>query len=309
VARFTVTGTVWAPEGEGSDIAAAVKEETNRLWAEKHGAEPKVRVVAVSDSGAPASFEEAIAANVEDILKHQPQMQDAASAFMESLIIQAWTVFKSFAGDLWIKTVNTAPRYLAPLTGDAARISSLAGMKHRLKPAVNDGDAAEPTRNTDEDDEEFDDIAEASDKRITLGKVYEITRGSYDLADRMGDFLVASNRVSFATLEGIRAAYSSAFSEKLRKARTDRIDASLASRKIDTLCKARNLLVHKAGFADPEYIEETKGLDLPRLGKGERIKIDGGLVRSLVEPVLLSCIELIKGVDSWMSLTSGHNPG
>ena len=57
-----------------------------------------------------------------------------------------------------------------------------------------------------------------------MTKISEVTRGSFNLSGCMGRLL--AEHFKFQTLDGIREAYSRAFSENEKKARTAPLDAS-----------------------------------------------------------------------------------
>src|SRR5262249_47507032 len=103
---------------------------------------------------------------------------------------------------------------------------------------------------------------------------------------------------------GIRDAYSSAFSEKEKKARTADIDSALADKALNALSAVRNLIVHKAGVADSEYAEKAKNAPTaPQLKQGDKLQLTGAICRTLIDDAVKSSIKVIKGVDSWLVLT------
>ena len=95
-----------------------------------------------------------------------------------------------------------------------------------------------------------------------------------------------------------------AFSEKVRKAKSDRIDVALADKSLNAMSAVRNLIVHKAGKADVVYLEDRKAAPTaPQLKLGEELSLDGQTCRNLIEPVISTSVELVKSVDSWLMLT------
>ena len=117
----------------------------------------------------------------------------------------------------------------------------------------------------------------------------------------MGELWVLSERVRFTKLSDIREAYSMAFSEKIKEARVHKIDESLSEKSLDALSLVRNLLVHRAGYADPSYLRQAKSIPhAPKPTKGKRLLLNGELACSLVNPVIDCSIKLIKGVDAWI---------
>ena len=164
---------------------------------------------------------------------------------MSSTVINTWTAFETLAGDLWVKSVNDFPSGLA----------SLKGSRKRITPGNRGKSSSSPL---------FDNLhvgtEKLSEKSIPLGIIEKITKGRYDLSSMMGDLLVAAGRVKFTSLSSIREAYSLAFDDKSHKLRPyiDEIDDSLAQKGLDAIALVRNLLVHKAGLADEDYIEGQK---------------------------------------------------
>ena len=106
------------------------------------------------------------------------------------------------------------------------------------------------------------------------------------------------------SLTAIREAHSVAFSEKVRKARTDKIDAALADKSLDALSVIRNLIVHKGGIADSNYVKDAKNAPAaPQLKENEVLHLDGEKCRNLILPVVKLCVCLVEAVDSWLSVT------
>jgi hypothetical protein len=58
----------------------------------------------------------------------------------------------------------------------------------------------------------------------------------------------------FARLQGIKAAYEAAFYKD-----AESIDEVIQSDIFERLSAVRNLIVHKSGIADDEYIQRTRG--------------------------------------------------
>jgi hypothetical protein len=217
-----------------------------------------------------------------------PLIRYAVEAWMDSLILGTWTAFETLAGDLWVAAVNASPDRLALLSGIEKRISRRADDR---------------TTKGETDSSPGDELqASQSDKVVSLRDIHRLTRGSYNLTGKVGDLL--RDRFKFTTLQGIREAYSSAFSDKEKRARTKAIDDALASKDLNTLSAVRNLIIHKARVADIEYTEKVKNAPPAlRLKKGETLRLDGAICRSLIDPVVESSMKLITAVDSWLTLT------
>jgi hypothetical protein len=228
---------------------------------------------------------EAMVACSDDLLAY------GVESVLSSMIVGMWTAFESMASDLWETALNVQPMGLAQLSGTDKRISKLAGEETK-----GDGDSTE-SRDIQE--------SQRDSKSIPLDDIQRLTGGTYDLGHKMGSLL--KGRFRFTTLAGIRQAYSAAFSEKEKKARTDTIDAALSSKGFNSLSVVRNVIVHKAGVADGEYRKKLPGAPLaPDFALGQKLKLDGEVCRILIDSVTESSVRLIKGVDSWLQLLASR---
>jgi hypothetical protein len=203
-------------------------------------------------------------------------------ATLTGMILGAWTAFEALCGDLWEQTINQHPRGLAELKGKETRINKLS------------------CGNTDIDDSDvFSGIENEKQGRklITLNDLQRISKGAYKFCDIMGTLL--KRRYKFTKLSSIRTAYSAAFYE--RSNRYDLIDDALKDESLDALSLVRNLLVHKAGMADDEYVKGIASVKkAPSLTLRQTLSVDGKMVAELVDPVVVCCCKLITGVDTWM---------
>lgn len=207
----------------------------------------------------------------------------ASYAAATAEIVSTWTMFESLAADLWVAVVNAFPDPLATLSGNWKRL------RRNGKKEGDDGD-----------------ITEDEGKSISLAKVHKITRGSYDIQYKMGEVLLACNRVKFISLEGIRRAYGMAFSEDYRIKPTA-IDNALKSESLDCVSALRNVIVHRAGIADQRYEDDAKGVGTaPKLKRGEKLSIVQEDARALADPVSATCVALMEAVDQWMKIKRGE---
>jgi hypothetical protein len=228
-------------------------------------------------------------------------------SLMSTQIVMTWTAFETLAGDLWVASVNAQPEHLASLTGTESRIRKLlqerSSPAHGGEPGEDKPQEAAGEQGTHGDLD--DDAGEPRGKTsVTLGDMFKVTKGKYDLGGRMGTLLVQAKRVQFTSLEGIRGAYSLAFSEKVKRARAQRIDAALANKGLDALSAVRNLIIHKAAIADAVYLDDCKTAPTaPLLKEGESLQLDGEMCQTMIVPVIKASVELVKAVDSWLALT------
>lgn len=135
----------------------------------------------------------------------------------------------------------------------------------------------------------------ADQKLVSLDLIH---RNQFDLRQKMGTVL--RDRFEFSRLEGIREAYAAAFHKN-----SDHIDAALSDDALDALSAVRNVIVHRAGIADTEYLRRSKHLKLPPANAGAPIHLDGQIVVNLVRPAFACGSKLIGAVDDWISRDSG----
>jgi hypothetical protein len=198
---------------------------------------------------------------------------DGMESLYISLIVNIWTSFEAMSGDLWEKALNFHPQSLAALKGSETRILRQAGLSKQVR-----------------SDEET-----ASKGVITISDLTSLTRGNYELADKMGTLL--RRRFRFTILEGIRAAYSEAFCKDC-----ERIDECLSSHSLDALAALRNVVVHKAGIADSEYTKKAKAFaELPQTNELQPIVVSAELTRDLINPVIQRGSALLLAVDEWLT--------
>ena len=121
---------------------------------------------------------------------------------------------------------------------------------------------------------------------------------------------IAQNQASFGFLKGnekwrfrsrasIRDCYQKAFPLD-----NGLITSALYNEAIDALSLLRNLLVHKGGRADQEFLTESKKYSILAPFHGLRltdpVNLDGEIVLSIVDPAMLSSHALIVAVDKWL---------
>lgn len=219
----------------------------------------------------PESFQKAIrrGTDVLKIIAHEnPLVLVGIHSVFVLMVINMWTVFESMAGDLWEASLNTHPQRLAALSGSRRRI----GGRTAPRP-VSDGD----------DD----------GKSINLNVLQKY---GYDVSKAMGTVLRSKGKVGFTRLSDIREAYSVAFSDDAND-----IDKVLEDNALDAISAVRNLLVHKAGMVDEEFLQRSKAIPyLPRLSLGDKLQLDGDIVKKQIEPVIRLSVSLLQAVDAWI---------
>jgi hypothetical protein len=191
--------------------------------------------------------------------------------FLAQCIIGSWTAFETLAGDLWEAALNSYPHGLSELKGFRRK-------KDKASDSDNDSARARLDR---------------TEKVINLN---QLQRYQYDLRNKMGSALRYRQR--FDHLQGIREAYIQAFHEAY-----DPIDAIILNdRTIDAVCAIRNVLVHKAGIADDDYLRSAKYLNVPKADKGRAIHLDGEIIYNLCLELHRLCFALVIVVDGWIAI-------
>jgi hypothetical protein len=122
-----------------------------------------------------------------------------------------------------------------------------------------------------------------------------LQRLNYCVDRSMGS--IHRERYSFDRLSGIRLAYAAAFSKDYVG-----IDAALANEVLDAVSQVRNIIAHRAGIADGEYVKRARSLPgAPQVSEGLPLLFDGDSFCALVVPMLESTEAFIFAVDEWMS--------
>jgi hypothetical protein len=198
-----------------------------------------------------------------------------AFGFVEMLaahVTGIWTAIETMFGDLWESALNSHPKTLASLNGKPRRIGG--------------------TNRETSSEHRGGNIPSFDPKSIPL---YLVEMNNFDLRSSMGSLFRRQRRFEFTRLTSVREAYSCAFSEKYGK-----IDAALASKSFDALSAVRNLLVHKAGIVDAEYLKQSSFLNVPKAKIGKPIHLDGENVAELIGKAIASSRSLLTAVDDWL---------
>jgi len=200
-------------------------------------------------------------------LLHHKTLQTGIETIFSSQIIALWTALEVLASDLWEVALNSHPATLADLPGSPKRIKAGSDGYERL----DDGD----------------------EREVRLSEIRRVTRGNYDLSEKMGSLLKA--KFNFSALSGIRTAYSVAFSKNYAN-----VDKAIASVALDAASLARNILVHKAGIVDEEYAQRAKVAGVPQLAIGEHFPLNGEVASKIIGDALVAALDLIKAIDGWL---------
>lgn len=89
--------------------------------------------------------------------------------------------------------------------------------------------------------------------------------------------------------------------ESYHQLKNPEIDAILADVGLRKLNLVRNLILHKSGKVDEEFLREASIISWDtKEFEGKVITINGAMVKELANPVIRSSQELIRAIDKWM---------
>ncbi len=193
--------------------------------------------------------------------------QKQIESFASSLVIQAWTLLESTSEDLWEAALNFHP----------ARLSSLSGKprsKFRRKLSEEE-QTAQPEKYL----------------RISLN---ELERNSFNVSTSMGTIL--KDHVSFRSLSGVREAYHRAFSKHAKP-----IDEILDDEGLQFAAAVRNLLIHKRGIVDEEFLKQVSSIpNIPKIEIGQKFPLNGKLTAALADSSKCCAVWLVVAVHQWL---------
>jgi hypothetical protein len=120
-----------------------------------------------------------------------------------------------------------------------------------------------------------------------------LQRFDYNVVGKMGTIL--KSKYGFDKLDSIRDAYSEAFGDKA-------INAIIEDKTLTALSLVRNLIVHKGGVVDDDYLKRKNDLPPSAIADfGKSLPMDGELTGALISRPIILGIELIMAVDNWIS--------
>jgi hypothetical protein len=273
VARFRLFNRVEATTDDDlPEVREKILEESNRIM-------PTLKRYIQPETTMP----QADALRVDHVARQLKIANDAVSAIYSNLILGAWMVFESLASDLWIAALDSYPKDLSKMEGSKKRISSLSMQKR--------GNATQDPGS--EKDKQMSG-KEGKDKQISLPDIHKVTKGDFNLANKMGTLL--REKYEFDSLEKIRVAYSLAFAEHSHD-----IDDVLADSSLDALSAVRNLIAHNAGYANQEYLDRMKSVPgIPPLELKQRLELNGEWVVNLIGPIRRLGYALLTNVTRWI---------
>jgi hypothetical protein len=238
--------------------------------------------------------------NIDDlfsIVPDAPGFSDSIEGIFFAMVTGAWTAFETLAGDLWEAAVNTAPKRLSKLPGQQNRILQLVknGIDNQLRSGKKSAKNRPSTRRKPAADD--DGLpAERGSKKIDLDELGNVSGNSFDLSRKMGTLL--RTKYEFNTLTKIREAFALAFD----RPSVSQIDQALSSPAFDAIGLVRNVIVHRAGIADGEYIERIRGIPgAPKLMLGQRLDLDGETTFNLISLAVSQEAKLLRAVDEFLA--------
>lgn len=206
-----------------------------------------------------------------EIMASVPELYAGLQVYMSAILTTAWTSFEILSGDLWEAALNHHPHVLSELRGNKNRIYGQIRSKGGAATDNNGGSSG--------------------DKSVPLQLLQQY---SYNLESSMGSILRQSQ--SFDRLEGIRAAYSMAFSDD-----SNETDEVLSRKSIDSINGVRNLLVHQGGRIDSRYLKSVSKIEGTPSGPiGTQLILDGQTVADMVNNLITAGYDLIQAVDQWV---------
>ncbi len=135
-------------------------------------------------------------------------------------------------------------------------------------------------------------------------EILELEQDIYDEEDAalpnpdegLGSALRDTRQISFQRLPFIIRNYKAVFGKRIRDVFHNE------GGYISALAAVRNLLIHKAGKADAQFLTQVKGYsELSAIEHNERLKLDGEIVNKLRDAAISVGMKLIAHVDNVLS--------
>jgi hypothetical protein len=124
----------------------------------------------------------------------------------------------------------------------------------------------------------------------------DLQANSFDLRGKMGTILKESSVVGFRSLSAIQASYQLAFSRQGKS-----IQDVLSDPGLRYAAAVRNLLIHKGGVVDAEFIEQTAGIaNVPATAIGDKFPLTGAICEELADSCRTCAQWLVNAVHAWI---------
>lgn len=271
LAIFDVHGSLRVPDDGKPYLKEPVASRRNEIFSEMGGL--------VTLNALMPSF------RIIDQVLQQPNayhMHRSFSALYSGVITGMWTAFEVLCADLWEQSVNVHPKKLSELTGKLSRWK-----KHRNKKG------GDPAKKGDDckKQEPANDEGTAKSISVVLAQKY-----NYDLSKVMGTALRGNKSVEFDSIWGIRDAYAIAFNPFFEEVCDALMESSL-----EHLAALRNVLVHRSGKADDEFVSKmANNQTFNRITVGQDVDLDGEMLVKIIEDTHLQAMALLEAVDKWI---------
>jgi hypothetical protein len=140
----------------------------------------------------------------------------------------------------------------------------------------------------------------ARPSKLATGKVSVdgLKMYGFDVEYKMGTLLKNSDKRSFRTLWDIRDAYSDTFKDQGQC-----IASILDDVELQHTAAVRNVLIHKGGKIDVEYLKQVDNVPNAVKGKdrvGTKYPLSGKITSERCEAAIASAAKLIKAVHAWI---------
>ncbi len=196
--------------------------------------------------------------------------QIAVDATLSSGLIGIWTVFETFATDVWVEAVNSRPMSL----GEKALLAP--------KPHVEDGEPIFPR-------------GDSAEKRPDSVKLDLLRKHGYNLSNSLGTIMERNGKFKFSRLQGIRQAYIAVWGDPVKAIFQTYDDLKF-------LEAVRNVLVHRGGIVDKPFKERVKNDPvLSKLAEDDALPVDSAMLSRFTKGVRGCTGDLLAFVDSWLS--------
>lgn len=124
----------------------------------------------------------------------------------------------------------------------------------------------------------------------------DLQRSEFNVRNCVGTILKRNDNIGFRSIYDIRASYHRAFDRQNKT-----IDDILDDPGLQYAAAVRNLLVHKRGVVDTEFIEQISGINgVPELEPKDVFQLTGTICRELADSCRLCAVWLVNAVHSWI---------
>ena len=200
---------------------------------------------------------------LENWLYYNEEITNDLEIAMISFIVDTWSAFEIVAADLWEVALNESAQLAVVAINSDPREGEKSFQKSEvlrfIENAIKDGEDILP-----------------------------------------GTLLKRTQKFDFQSYDGVRYAYRSAFTVKA----TDELLDAQDFRDLDVLDSLRNCFVHRGGITDKRFRSRAaknrvtfKDFDLDEIEEGQKLAIDGDVVKRLLDSTICAAVKLVHFVD------------